>query len=191
MTADVRRPRVILSQGYRGRAARRGLLPALALLGLTSGCVSPRGMAPPATAGVAAVDPIAFFAGRTHGTGVLHIVASKARTTDVVGHGTRDGADAITLEQDVVQGGRAATHRIWQLRRVGPGSYAGTLTDAAGAVTARVDGAALVIRFGMRHGLRVVQRLYLQPGGRVALNTMTVRKWGIVVARLDERIERL
>lgn len=164
----------------------------VALAGLVGlgGCVSPVGMQPHVAPASPAFDPVAFFAGQTHGTGMLHVIASKPRRTDVVGYGTSPGPEAITLDQQVRQGDAAATHRTWHLRRIAPGRYVGTLTDAIGPVTADSAGAELVIRFTMRHGLKVVQHLYLQPGGRIALNTMTVRKWGIVVARLDERIER-
>lgn len=168
---------------------RRWLVPAVLLV--TAGCVPAAGPPPRAVASAPAFDPIAFFAGPTHGTGVLHVVASGAKATDVTGHGTREGTDAITLDQDVTRGQSATTHRVWHLHRIAPGRYTGTLSDAVGPVIADTDGSCLTIRFAMRHGLRVVQRLYLQPGGRVAPNTMTVRKWGIVVAHLDERIERL
>jgi len=173
----------------------RHILPALAValavpLG-TTGCVATGDVPHPAHQTTPSFDPIAFFSGRMHGDGLLHVVASRPRRTDVTGRGTPDGADAITLGQDVIQGDRPATHRTWRLRRIAPGRYAGSLTDAIGPVAAEADGNRLTIRFAMRHGLRVSQTLYLQLGGRVAQNAMTVRKWGITVARLDERIERL
>ena len=168
----------------------RSLL-AAALLPGVAGCVSAVGAPPPIAASGPVLDPIAFFAGATHGTGTLHIILSKAQATDVTGRGIPEGEDAITLEQDVVRGNAAASHRTWHLHRIAAGRYEGSLTDAVGPVVAENQGSALVIRFAMRHGLQVTQRLYPQPGGRVVLNTMTVRKWGIAVARLDERIERL
>ncbi len=136
-------------------------------------------------------DPIAFFAGRTHGTGTLNVLFSKAQHTDVRGVGAVTAPGEITLDQDVVQGQGPAKHRTWRLRRVGTLRYVGTLTDAIGPVEADVSGNMLHIAFAMKGGLRAEQRLYLQPGGQVALNRMTVRKLGIVVANLDERIERV
>lgn len=172
-----------------GAASYRIVL-AVALLPGVAGCVSAVGAPPRMAVFAPALDPIAFFAGSTHGTGTLHVIASKAQATDVTGRGIREGENAITLEQDVVRGNAAASHRTWHLRRIAAGRYEGNLTDAVGPVVAENQGSTLVIRFAMRHGLQVIQHLYPQPGGRVVLNTMTVRKWGIVVARLDERIER-
>lgn len=40
----------------------------------------------------------------------------------------------------------------------------------------------------MKGGLAAEQFLYLQPDERTLLNRMTVRKFGLVVARVDERI---
>ncbi|MCU6454148.1 DUF3833 domain-containing protein [Sphingomonas sp. A2-49] len=163
---------------------------ALAALGGGAGCVPGGRTPPPLVPGAPAFDPVAFFAGRTHGTGALHIVFRRAQATDVRGVGTPAGDGGIVLDQDVVQGTAPPKHRRWRLRPNGPGRYAGTLTDAVGPVVATARGSGLRIAFAMKGGLKVEQRLSLQPGGRVALNVMTVRKLGVVVARLDERIER-
>lgn len=170
----------------------RHAAPAFALAALIGapGCVPAGHVAPPAASAMPVFDPVRFFAGSTHGTGTLHILFSKPRSTDVRGMGLVSPAGEITLDQDVVQGDGAAKHRTWRLRPAGPGRYTGTLTDAVGPVFADIHGNALHIAFVMKGGLKVEQRLYLQPGGQVALNRMTVRKAGIVVARLDERIER-
>lgn len=67
----------------------------------------------------------------------------------------------------------------------------GTLTDARGPIAASVAGDVLTIRFTMRHGLKVEQRLRLLPGGQTAQNHLDVRKFGMLVAALDERISRV
>ncbi|SEL97847.1 Protein of unknown function [Sphingomonas palmae] len=172
----------------RGRITIR-LLVVLAVPFGAAGCVSGAGPLPRA-APEPVFDPAAFFAGETHGVGTLRVVLRGATATDVRGIGRVDAAGTITLDQEVVQGGGAPKHRRWQLRPTGPLRYAGTLTDAVGPVVAITRGNMLEIRFTMRHGLKVEQRLFLQPGGRVALNRMTIRKLGIVVAQLDERIEK-
>jgi hypothetical protein len=187
------------AQGWQGRpmAAERSpfrhaasACVLITLMGV-AGCASGNSALPAAAATVPLFDPIGFFAGPTHGTGTLHILFSKPRTTDVRGSGLMTAPGKITLDQDVVQGQGAARHRSWRLRRAGPDHYTGTLTDAVGPVVADAKGNALHIAFTMKGGLRVEQRLYLQPGGEVALNRMTVRKLGVVVATLDERIERV
>lgn len=163
---------------------------ALAMLVSMAGCVSAGDPRPP-TAAAPRFDPIAFFAGSTHGTGTLHVVLSGRKATDVEGIGVVDRNGAITLRQTVSIDGGPRRSRVWHLRPTGGDRYAGTLSDARGPVVATARGDTLEIRFAMKHGLAVVQHLSLQAGGRVAINTMVVRKWGVVVARLDERIERL
>ncbi len=97
---------------------------------------------------------------------------------------------AIVLEQDVHRGNAAPTHRSWYLHRVGPGRYAGTLTDANGPVAGEVVNNSLHLGFAMQGGLHADQWLYLQPGGLVARNRMVVTKFGIAIASLDETITR-
>jgi hypothetical protein len=167
--------------------SRRRMLPLI--LAALGGCVSAGPPEPFAAAATPAFDPAAFFRGATHGTGNLRVMLRKARTTEVTGQGTVDRQGDITLHQRVVIAGARPAERTWHLRRTGPASYAGTLTDASGPVAAVMAGNVLTIRYPMKHGLRVAQRLVLQPGG-AAVNTMVVRKWGVVVARLDERIEK-
>ncbi|MEA1086335.1 DUF3833 family protein [Sphingomonas sp. CD22] len=164
-------------------------LASVAAATLVTGCL-PAGGRIAAPAATPVFDPIAFFRGATHGTGMLAVVFHHRQTTDVRGFGTVQDDGSIQLDQDVMRDGAKPQHRTWRLRATTPGHYAGTLTDAVGPVVADATGNQLHIRFAMKGGLRVDQRLALQPEGRVALNRMTVTKLGIVVARLDERIER-
>jgi Protein of unknown function (DUF3833) len=75
--------------------------------------------------------------------------------------------------------------------RLGGGRYGGTLSDAEGPLVAQITGNCLHLRYSAKGHLSVEQWLYLQPGGKVALNRMVVRKFGIRVARLDETIRRV
>ena len=136
-------------------------------------------------------DPIAFFAGHTEGRGRLAVILRHDQPTLVEGHGVVGPVGTITLDQDVRRGTEAPTHRTWRLRRVAPGRYAGTLSDASGPVAGDVTGNRLHLRFAMKGGLKAQQWLYLQPGGQVARNRMVVTKFGIPVASLDETITRL
>ena len=55
-----------------------------------------------------------------------------------------------------------------------------------------MDGNRLHLRFTTTDGgLDAEQWLYLQPGGRVALNRMVLRKFGLPVATLDETIRKV
>jgi hypothetical protein len=134
-------------------------------------------------------DPVAFFEGRTRGTGELRQVlkSPKRVTVDSVGTAQRDGT--LVLRQRVEVEGDKPRERVWRLKRSGPRSFSGTLSDARGPVTAVVDGRAIHIRYRTTDGLNVQQ--WLTPAGDRAINNrMTFSKFGITVARLTERIEK-
>lgn len=135
-------------------------------------------------------DPVAFFAGRTRGTGSLKIILHRRQRTLVLGSGVVRPDGSIVLDQEVRRGEDAPTDRTWRLQAVGRGRYRGTLTDAVGPVTGEVGGNRLHLSFAMKGGLRAQQWLYLEPGGQVARNRMVVTKFGLPVASLDETIAR-
>lgn len=139
----------------------------------------------------ASFDPLAFFAGRTEGAARLKVVLHATRAVHVHGTGRRQRDGSLVLDQRVEQEGKPATSRRWVLRRVAPGRYAGTLTDAQGPVTADATGDRLHIAYRSKDGLAFEQWLRLANGGRVARNHLTAKKFGVVVARLDETIRKI
>ena len=154
-----------------------------------TGCASaPR--LPPAHAGAPAFDPAVFFAAKTEGRGRLKTLFAKAQDTLVDGSGRVEGDGSIILDQFVRRGDKPATKREWHLRRIAPGRYAGTLTDADGPVSGDVYGSRLHLALPMKGGLNAEQWLDIQPGGQLAQNRMIVRKFGVAVARLQETITR-
>ncbi len=141
--------------------------------------------------GRAQFDPLQYFAGWSHGTGTLRIVFSGPQRIQVESVGTPLPGGGLRLRQSVQQGDKAPRVREWRIARVGPGRYSGTLTDAAGPVTITTAGPRGLIRYAMKNGMQVRQQLALQADGRTLLNHMTVSKWGVRVARLDETIRKL
>lgn len=143
----------------------------------------------PAQPAAPAFDPITFFEGRTRGSGTLSIILRQPRSITVQGEGRvrRDGA--LILRQRVEQDGRPPRTRRWELRRTGPTTFAGTLTDATGPVQAETRGTGLRITYPSKSG-RVEQWLTLAPDGRSARNRLTVRRLGLVVAKVDETIRK-
>lgn len=136
-------------------------------------------------------DPAAFFLGRSQGEGSLRkLVGSASRiSVDSVGRRMADGS--LVLDQAIRDGARPARTRRWVMRPLGGGRFTGSLTDAAGPVAITVAGPRASIRYRMKNGLDVAQQLALQPGGRILLNRLTVTKFGIRVATLDETIRKL
>ena len=132
-------------------------------------------------------DPVTFFTGRSHGEGTLHEVFKGDRRVRVDSVGRVAKGGVLILDQTVrVEGDKPKTRR-WQLRPAREG-WSGTLTDAKGQVVASRDGESIRIRYKMDGGLKVEQVLTPRPGWRQVDNKMKIKKFGMVVARLDEKI---
>ena len=86
------------------------------------------------------------------------------------------------------QAGKPERVRRWNLRPISATRLTGTLSDATSPVSGELSGNRLHLAYRMKGGLAAEQFLYLQPDERTLLNRMTVRKFGLVVARVDERI---
>ena len=136
----------------------------------------------------ASLDPLTFFTGRSHGTGTIRILFKRTQPLHVTSVGRPDGRGGIVLDQVVRQGSEPPKTRRWVLSPNSPTTLTGTLTDASGPVSGSVAGNALSLAYRMKGGLSARQTLTLQPGGRVLLNHMTVRKLGLTVATIEERI---
>lgn len=156
---------------------------------LVGGCVGV-----PPHAGLAAAQPVfapaTFFAGRTEGRARLEVMFGSPRPVHIAGDGRVERDGTLVLDQAVTQAGKPPKRREWRIRETAPGRYAGTLTDASGPVSGTVTGNCLRLRYPMKGGLNAEQWLYLQPGGRTALNRMSITKFGIPVARLEETITK-
>ncbi len=137
-----------------------------------------------------AFDPIQFFEGRSRGAGRIDQVFSRERRLSVDSIGRRGADGSLTLTQRIAVEGDAPRTRRWTMRRAGAGRYAGELTDAVGPVETRAIGRAVRIRYAMKGGLQVEQWLAARPDGRTLDNRLSVTKWGVEVARVDERIDR-
>lgn len=136
--------------------------------------------------------PEEFFLGRTQGKGTIKAALSRrsALAVEGVGHLAADGT--FVLDQKVQREGHALERRQWRIRRLRDGRYAGTLSDASGPVVGEVQGNCLRFRYKTKSGgMQVEQFVYLQPGGRVALNRMTVRKLGMTFATVEETIRKV
>ena len=106
------------------------------------------------------------------------------------GAGRVMGDGTLVLDQRVIDGDKPARQREWRIREIGPGRYSGTLSDAIGPVTGIVAGNCLRLTFRMKGGLSAEQQLWLLANGNTAHNLMTVKKFGLTVAVLDETITR-
>ncbi|HYZ49031.1 MAG TPA: DUF3833 family protein [Sphingomonas sp.] len=171
---------------FRSTSAKLFLLAAAGLIGCAAG--QPDSAAP---APQPVFDPAVFFAGRTRGEATLKVVLKRAEPVHVEGRGRVTQEGTLILDQTVARGGRAPETRQWRIRSAGGGRVFGSLSDATGPVTGEIRGNMLHLRYPMKGGVDADQRIYLQPGGRTALNRMTISKFGLTVGRLDETIRKL
>jgi hypothetical protein len=172
----------------RWAAVRLFLLPSALLLAGFSFAPPHRELA----AGGPVFEPEKFFLGRTEGKGMIHGPFARRSGVDEVGVGHVEPDGTLVLDQRVHREGHAPDQRQWRIRKIGPGRYSGTLTDARGPVTADVQGNCLRLRYTIAKGnLAAENYLYLQPDGQSAVNRMTVRKFGLTFATVEETIRRV
>ena len=132
--------------------------------------------------------PETFFLGHTEGTGSLKVMFRQQRSVHVHGQGQISQDSTLMLDQEIEQTGSPLKHRRWQIKSVGEGKYMATLSDAIGPVVGAVQRNVMHLAFSTKGGLRVRQVLTLAPDGRSVDNRLTIRKFGIVVAVLNEKI---
>lgn len=138
-----------------------------------------------------ATGPESFFIGRTEGEGTVRIILSGRHGVRVRSRGRLEADGALRLDQTVDEEGKAPRHRTWRIVRDGPGRIGGTISDARGPIQGEIRGNRLDIRYRSIEGPTVEQQVTIQPGGRIAHNRMIFRRFGIVVATMEETIRRV
>ena len=135
-------------------------------------------------------DPLRFFEGRTEYVSTMKLLAKKPYRSRTLGHGEIDADGALHLIQKVHDEGKPPHERRWHMRKVGPGHFAGTMSQAKGPVTvAEIDG-RYRFRFKMKGGASVEQWL-IPVSPDAARSKLTVRRFGITVGRSEGVIRRL
>ncbi len=135
-------------------------------------------------------DPVQFFAGHTRGDAKLHLITGATRQVSVDSIGTPDGHGGLVLKQTIAEQGSSPRVRQWVLHPAGTNRWTGSLTDARGPVLVERTRNDVTIRYRMKNGAEVEQHLELPPGG-FAVNHMSVSRFGIQVAALDERVRKV
>ena len=136
-------------------------------------------------------DPVQFFAGHTQGDATLHILTGSSRHVAVDSNGIPDGHGGLVLDQTIREQGSRMRTRRWVLHPAGSNRWSGTLTDADGRVRVERTPANVVIHYRMKNGTEVEQRLQQDRAARTVSNHMTVSRFGVRLATLDERIRKL
>lgn len=145
----------------------------------------------PSISAVAADDPLTFFEGRTESVGTVKIAMKKAFRSRAIGKGDIAADGTLTLVQRVEDEGQLPKERRWKMRKVAPGRYTGTMSEAKGPVTVdEVDG-KYRFRFRMEGSVAVEQWLTPAKDGRSAVSKITIRKYGVLVGRSDAVIRKV
>ena len=134
-------------------------------------------------------DPIRFFHGPSEGRGTLRKIVGAPVPISVSSESEGD-LNLLKVTQVIREGSKPSRQRVWTIKRVGDG-FAATLTDAAGPVRIAVDGGRAFIHYRTKSGLAIDQQLALQDYSGVLCNRLTVRKFGVRVAILEETIRRM
>ena len=136
-------------------------------------------------------DPLAFFTGALRGEGTLKVLTRPIVPIRVESQGRPDGNGGLILDQTIHEGSKPPRQRRWLLRPTSPTTLSGTGSDNRGRVTGRLDGNRLLLKYTMKNGLKTDQVLTLRPDGSSLSNRMTIRKFGITVAHVNEVITKL
>ena len=135
--------------------------------------------------------PLKFWEGRTESVGTVKLIMKKAFRTRSIGHGRIRADGSLDLVQRVEEDGKPAKERRWQIHKVGPGRYAGTMTEAKGPVTIDEIGGRYRFRFKMDGGVAVEQWLTPNPDGKSGTNKVVIKKFGMTVGRSEGTVRKL
>jgi len=145
-----------------------------------------------------AFDPVAFFSGHTHSTGVIESrsgTPTERIATD--SHGNTDGADRLSMVQTLsFQDGRTQ-QRDWTLWRSGQNQFDATANDMVGMAKGEAQGGLFHWQWvwARSPGNRLMnvtmnQWMYRMDDGSVTIRT-TVSKFGFIVAEVTEQFVRV
>lgn len=136
-------------------------------------------------------QPLRFFEGRTEMVSIVKVMMNKPYRSRTLGAGRILPDGSLSLSQRIFDEGKAPTKRLWRVRQVGPGRFAGTMTEAVGPVVIQEVGGRYRFTFRMKGALAIEQWLNPLPGGRSARTSLTVRKFGLKIASSTGTIRRI
>jgi hypothetical protein len=137
------------------------------------------------------VKPMRFFEGRTESVGTIKLFMKKPYRSRAVGRGVIGADGSLLLIQQVEDEGRPPRERRWRIREVGPGHFAGSMSEAIGPVIIDDVHGSYRFRFKMKGNVAVEQWLVPLPGGMAARNSLKIRKYGMTVGTSDGTIRKI
>lgn len=138
-----------------------------------------------------ATDPLRFFEGRTVAESSLKIVMKKPVATRTIGVGKIERDGSLTLTQIAFHDGKPEKQRHWRVRRAGHDMFKASMNEAVGPVAIERVGDAYRFRFRMKGQLSVEQWVKPLAGGKTARSSMSIKKFGLVVASSEGTIRKV
>ena len=136
-------------------------------------------------------DPMRFFEGQTESISTVKVAMKRPFRSRSLGRGKLLPDRSLDLVQRVEDEGKPVRERRWKIRQVGPGRYAGTMSEAVGPVVIEYTPDGYRFQFKMKGNLAVEQWLVPQSDGERAKSRTIIRKFGITVARSDGTIRKI
>ena len=148
-------------------------------------------LAPASATAVGIRQPLQFFSGRTEMISTVKVMAKKPYRSRTMGNGRMLLDGSLALVQQVFDDGKSPAQRNWKMHQIGPGRYAGTMSDAIGPVLVEEVNGSYRFKFRMKGGVSIEQWLTPVPGVEAAKSNMTARKFGLQVATSQGIVRRI
>ena len=136
------------------------------------------------------LEPLRFFEGRTEMLSLVKVMMKKPYSSRTIGRGHILPDGSLSLVQQIQDPGKPTRQRRWKIRKIGPGKYTGTMSEAIGPVQVQEIGGRFHFRFSMKGKLAIEQWITPMPGGKTARTRMTARKLGMSVATSEGTIRK-
>ena len=142
-------------------------------------------------------DPIKFFGGHTHSTGVIEARSGQpaeritTQTTGVLANGI------LRMEQDLHSEDSKPAHRNFLFKIIDAHHVEATGSDITGTARGELYGNYFTWRFrlkvadkGLVQHANMSQYMYLMPDGKTLIIRSVIRKFGIIVREVTEQFRK-
>ena len=143
------------------------------------------------------LDPVNFFGGTTHSSGVMESRGGKPSTPiTTTTHGIlKEGS--LNLEQDLYPKGGKTNHRSWKLKQIDEHHLEATANDISGTAHGLLYGNYFNWTFRLKVAdrkfikhVRMSQNMYLMPAGNTMIIRSIIRKFGIILLEITEEFRK-
>ena len=147
--------------------------------------------------GTPVLDPVKFFGGHTHSTGVIESRSGKpseritTKTEGIYANGI------LNMEQDLHSENSKPTHRNFKLKIIDSHHVDATGSDVEGTAHGELYGNYFTWSFrlkvadkGLVKHVNMTQCMYLMPDGKTLIIRSIIRKLGLVVAEITEQFHK-